>query len=120
MSDQDTSIQVIEGHGCAGLVCLYYEVAFYLSQDRHVEQAIQEKALIVSEVRHHDLQKVVRLTGDKMEGYHLWHGAYGCHEVVGTLARMTLYLRANKCRDAETRPIAAEHGAIAFDNPFLF
>jgi hypothetical protein len=120
LSGRSTSAQVINWHRCAGFVCLYDDVAFYLPNDRHAEQTVEEESLVVSEVCHHDLQKVVRLTGDKMEGYHLWHGAYGCHEVVGTLARMTLYLRANKCRDAETRPIAAEHGAIAFDNPFLF
>ena len=60
------------------------------------------------------------LTGDKMEGDYLRHGAYGGHEVVGALARMPLYLHTDKYRDAETHPIAAQHGAIAFDNPFPF
>ena len=54
-----------------------------------------------------------------MEGYHLWHGAYGGHEIVGALARVPIYLHADEYRHAETHPIAAEQGAIAFDNPFL-
>ena len=55
-----------------------------------------------------------------MEGDYLWHGADGRDEVVGALARMPLDLDADKYRHAQTNSIAAEQGAIALDDPFLF
>lgn len=56
---------------------LYDDVAFYLANDRHAEQTIEQEPLVVSEIRHHDFQKVVRFAGYKMEGDHFRHGAYG-------------------------------------------
>src|ERR1700731_1957576 len=117
---RSTSVQVIKRHRCAGFVRLYDDVAFNLPNDRHAEQTVEEEPLVGSKVCHHDLQKVVRFTGYQMEGDHLWHGAYGRHEVVGAFARMPLYLDADKYCYAETNSIAAEQGAIAFDDPFLF
>ena len=72
LSGRSTSVQVIKWHRRASFVCLYDDVALYLPNDRHAEQTVEEEPLVVSEVCHHDLQKVVRLTGNKMEGYHLW------------------------------------------------
>jgi hypothetical protein len=119
-SGHNISVKVIKRHRCAGFVRLYDDVAFYLPNDRHAEQAVEQEPLVVSEVWHHDLQKVVGFARYKMERDYLWHGAYGRHEVVGALARMPLNLDADKYRHAQANPIAAEQGAIALDDAFLF
>ena len=49
-------------------MCLYDDVAFYLPNDRHAEQTVEEEPLVVSKVCHHDLQKVVRFTGYQIDG----------------------------------------------------
>ena len=54
-TSRSTSVQVIKRHRCAGFVCLYDDVAFYLPNDRHAEQTVEEEPLVVSEVCHHDL-----------------------------------------------------------------
>ena len=51
-SGHNISVQVIKRHRCAGFVCLYDDVAFYLPNDRHAEQAVEEEPLVVSEVGH--------------------------------------------------------------------
>jgi hypothetical protein len=54
-ASRSTSVQVIKRHRCAGFVCLYDDVAFYLPNDRHAEQTVEQEPLVVSEICHHDL-----------------------------------------------------------------
>jgi hypothetical protein len=110
------SVQVAEWQRCAGLPGLDRNVASDLADDRQVQQLAYEEALIGFEVRHYDLEEIVRLAGDQVTRDHFGHSADRVLELECTLVGMSVNLDADKHRKSKVDTIAPEDGSITIDD----
>ena len=88
--------EVFERQRRAGLERLNGNVAAYLTHDRQIEEFADQKALIVTEIGYHDLEEIVRFTGNEVARNDLGHRNDGFLELQRALVGMPVDLDANK------------------------
>ena len=109
--------EVFERQRRPGLERLNGNVAAYLTHDWQVEEFADQKALIVSEIGYHDLEEVIRLTGNEVARNDLGHRNDGLLELQRALVGMPVDLDAYKDGEAEPDALAPQGCPITFNVP---
>jgi len=114
------SFKVFERQRRPRLECLNCDVAAYLAHDWHIEEFVDQKALIVGKIRYDDFKEIICLTGDEVACNNLGHRDNGLLELQRTFIGMPVDLDAEKDREAEPDAVAPQGCPIAFNVPIPF
>src|SRR6185437_255476 len=110
------SCQMRQWQGRAGFESLDRDVAADLAHDRQLQKLADEKALIILEVGHDDLEEIIGLARDEVAGDDFRHLDHRLLEARRLFVGVTVDLHTQEYREAEADAAALQGCAIAVDD----